>query len=440
MVTALLYSRIDPAGVLIHAAIHDLIDEEGEAAWPLLSDGIIIHEIEGRLIYERGLDQKVDADRIIFLSRHTSTRPEPVLTVHVTGNFGEAAYGGEPDELAAADPGMMQAVLKNLLQFAPPGYRAGYEVTHHGPSDLTTPSLFVEVGSTEVEWHDTRAARAVAKSVLSAVPGADAIPMIGFGGTHYAVRQSTIATETRGAFGHIAHSREAGSLTIDTVRRMAERSGAVAGYIDRKSVSTSDAHHITALLREADLRILSEGTLRAMGDIPWNIWCSASDLAEKAAPGSKMSNHGIDQHEELTIISLPDTLLSEALRYHPEEFISSLNTITPCIRLEKGGAPALPDFIGYRESGSQLASDLITLCVQQITKHHNSVMEGDRLIIRRDRFNPEYARKLGVPPGPLFGRLANGQTVTVGDRVIRPAMVCSCEVQEIQIPGLESYT
>ena len=67
-------------------------------------------------------------------------------------------------------------------------------------------------------------------------------------------------------------------------------------------------------------------------------------------------------------------------------------------------------------------------------------MEGDRLIIRRDRFDPECARKLGVPPGPLFGRLANGQPVTVGDRVIRPEMVCSCEIQEIEIPGLESYT
>ncbi|MBR1368582.1 hypothetical protein RJ53_03315 [Methanocalculus chunghsingensis] len=440
MVTAVLYSRIDPAGVLIHSAINDLIDEEGEAAWPLLSDEIIVHEIEGRLIYERGLDQKVDADRIIFLSRHTSTRPEPVLTVHVTGNFREALYGGESDELAAADPGMMQAVLKNLLRYAPPGYRAGYEVTHHGPSDLTTPSLFVEVGSTEVEWRDPRAARAVAMSVLSAVPGTDTIPMIGFGGTHYAVRQTTIAAETRGAFGHIAHSREAGEITAETVRRMVERSGAVAGYIDRKAVSTTDAHRIAALLRKADLRVLSEGMLRSMGDIPWNTWCSASDLAEKAAPGSRIRNHGISRDEELTIVSLPDILLTEALRFHAEEFIAFLDTISPCIRIEKAGVPALPLFIGYRETGSQLASDLITLCVQQITKHHHSVMEGDRLIIRRDRFDPERARKLGVPSGPLFGMLANGQPVTVGDRVIRPDMVCSCEIQEIKIPGLESYT
>jgi ribonuclease Z len=42
--------------------------------------------------------------------------------------------------------------------------------------------------------------------------------------------------------------------------------------------------------------------------------------------------------------------------------------------------------------------------------------------IRRGRFNPERARELGIPEGPLWGRLHKGQTVTLDDgRTFTPA-------------------
>jgi ribonuclease Z len=39
---------------------------------------------------------------------------------------------------------------------------------------------------------------------------------------------------------------------------------------------------------------------------------------------------------------------------------------------------------------------------------------------RPGRFHPEKALSLGVPYGPMFGKLQKGESVTVGDRVIRP--------------------
>lgn len=439
MVTALIHSRLDPAGVAIRKAIDDLIREEGETVWPLLQDGYLFHEADGRLIYEEDLDEKVQADRIVFLSRHSSVNPEPVLTIHVTGNFAEAAYGGAPDELPAADPGMMQAVLRNLIRNCPDGYRAGYEITHHGPSDLKTPSFFVEIGSGEREWRDARAAAAVARSVLTAVPG-EFLPLIGFGGTHYAVRQTVIASETRGAFGHIAHSREAGGMTADRVRRMAKMTGAVAGYIDKKALSTKEYDHISRILQELQLPLVTEGMLREMGDVPWKTWCRAAALASEIAPASDLKNHGMERDCALSVIWINEELLNEALRVGKEEFISGLDAIIPCFRITSGGAVALPAFIGCHEEEAQLASDLITLCVQQITKHSHAVVEGDRLIISRERFDPEKARKLGVPAGPLFGRLASGQAVKVGERVISADMVTTHVLQEITIPGLERIT
>ena len=42
--------------------------------------------------------------------------------------------------------------------------------------------------------------------------------------------------------------------------------------------------------------------------------------------------------------------------------------------------------------------------------------------IRRGRFNPELARELGIPEGPLWGRIHKGESITLDDgRVIEPA-------------------
>ena len=47
-------------------------------------------------------------------------------------------------------------------------YEVSYEVTHHGPS-LDVPAMFVELGSSENQWSDSKAAEAVAHSAMYAV-------------------------------------------------------------------------------------------------------------------------------------------------------------------------------------------------------------------------------------------------------------------------------
>jgi ribonuclease Z len=43
---------------------------------------------------------------------------------------------------------------------------------------------------------------------------------------------------------------------------------------------------------------------------------------------------------------------------------------------------------------------------------------------RRGRFNPELARELGIPEGPLWGQIHKGQTITLDDgRIIHPELL-----------------
>ncbi len=210
---------------------------------------------------------------------------------------------GNPGSLAPAAPAWMQAVLRNLKERAPPGYGACYEVTHHGPTELCHPSFFVEIGSTETEWHDENAGLAVAESVLLADPG-QAIPLIGFGGTHYARRQTEIALSTQGAFGHIAHTREMAGITKEMISQMVAKSHAVAAYIDRKAIDGKNLARIEGLLQELDIVRLAEHDLTGIGALAWEDYLRIRSLAASLEPDAEVHVHLVKSVAEPVIIRI----------------------------------------------------------------------------------------------------------------------------------------
>jgi D-aminoacyl-tRNA deacylase len=105
-------------------------------------------------------------DLLVFVSRHAGDTGA-LLTAHFTGNFGPADYGGEADSFARACPGAQKAVVAALADHAPEDYQVGIECTHHGPTAVGPPSMFVELGSGESQWEDPEGARAVAQAVLN---------------------------------------------------------------------------------------------------------------------------------------------------------------------------------------------------------------------------------------------------------------------------------
>ncbi len=171
------------------------------------SDDKIIYFIEDTHIYHDNIDKEIESkgyeiDTIIFASRHASMAKRKTLTVHAVGNYSKAEYGGKDRKLVLCEPLLMRNALELLKEKDIDGYEVCYEATHHGPY-LEKPCFFIEVGSTEKEWNDKKACKAIAEVILE-LERKNYDVAIGIGGGHYAPRFTDIAFNKKVAFGHIA--------------------------------------------------------------------------------------------------------------------------------------------------------------------------------------------------------------------------------------------
>jgi D-aminoacyl-tRNA deacylase len=435
---ALISSRQDKAGQNIRNHVERLLSGSDGKSTAGNGHTYLFHDVEERLIHTSAVDALIECDLVIFLSRHSSVNPVPVLTVHVTGNYRDAELGGSPRTLAPAAPAMMQATLRALARHCPAGYRVSYEVTHHGPTDLVHPSFFVEIGSTEKEWTDPVAGKAVAESLLSAVPQ-DPLPLIGFGGTHYAARQTDIALTSRGAFGHIAHTREIASLDEAMIRSMMDASGAVAAYIDRKALDKADLNRLSGMLDALSVPRLSESEITSLGHLSWDTYRTIRKMAGAVSPGSRCFIHALSGSGTPVLVRANPVLLAETAKINEPDLLKNLDNL-PVVHLSTHDNRLLPEFITFTDYSSEIINALNTLCVKIIRREEITATEHDCLIITKVRFDPHKARELGVMPGPSYRELAGGRPVEVDGKTITPEMVSSRSEIRVHIPGLEKFS
>ena len=221
-------------------------------------------------VFQDGLDRKLEnarlpASLIIFASKHRSKEEISSLTVHCTGNpSDEARLGGCPRSLAVSSPAAMKSILmemKCLVEQKGLKYDVTLEVTHHGPTELSVPSLYAEIGSTEVQWKDPDAGEVAAKAILAV--SLEKVPVaLGFGGGHYAMRQTGLLLETGISFGHNFPKYQLEFVDEALIRQAIEKSKADFAYFDRKSMKSEDRNRISEVLEKLGLRILKESEIR----------------------------------------------------------------------------------------------------------------------------------------------------------------------------------
>ena len=214
-------------------------------------------------IFTENLGVNIRPDAVIFASRHRSESGEPALTAHWTGNCtARSDFGGTPKNLSFADPPRLRAALLALDEAREAmklNYVVTLEATHHGPTGLGVPTLFIELGSTEKEWADRHAAVAVSEAIWKAatapVSGKTAV---GFGGGHYCNKQCTATRNDGYAFGHILSKYFFEDYDEEIVRMAFERTlgGCRTAVVDWKGVRGAQRSKLLETLKRMNIEIV----------------------------------------------------------------------------------------------------------------------------------------------------------------------------------------
>ena len=195
-------------------------------------------------------------NNIVFLSRHKAASGRPSLTVHPIGNWGSADYGGKEGEISGAAPEWMTGLLLNIRQNRISGYDVCFEATHHGPL-LETPTMFLEIGSSESEWEKKEPAEALIKSLLELKP-ATGVNVVGIGGGHYTPRFTEAAFTHEVCFGHMVANYGVSVLSPEIVTKAIYCSKAEGIYFHRKGMKKSEYRKWKNWAEDNDIKIFKQ--------------------------------------------------------------------------------------------------------------------------------------------------------------------------------------
>lgn len=221
------------------------------------------------LINLDNLDTIIPKDSmIIFLSKHASKSKTPTLTSHSTGNFSDMVLlGGKPMEIGNTFPSFQKHYMKKLYEKRNEllNYDLIIEATHHGPTSSVNPMLFIEIGSSEMEWNSKPTASIVCKSVLETIKNIqknmnnnDTEIGIGIGGNHYPQKFNDLILFANVAFGPIVSKYNLAFINEKIIKQIKVKSIENINYIyiDEKGLG-KEKEKILNILKDQELEIIS---------------------------------------------------------------------------------------------------------------------------------------------------------------------------------------
>ena len=214
-------------------------------------------------------ESNIKPDFLIFASRHTSKTARPAFLVHTTGNWGkEADFGGDFQALSLTSALLLKAGFSSLIEKDLPAIISDFsfdmEVTHHGPTSLKIPLIFMELGSSKAEWEIAEAGESVATAVIDTIYKYLELKKertqeigLGFGGTHYAPNFHRLIKSKNVAISFICPKYYIQELNREMISKMIHNTIEKVDcfLIDWKGTNSADKKHLIPLLEEFNIPI-----------------------------------------------------------------------------------------------------------------------------------------------------------------------------------------
>jgi len=238
----------------------------------LKTNNVYLGLTDERMIFMNNLELEetiFDPDFILVASRHSSKTARPALLTHTTGNWTKTAdFGGQPEELSRSSAILHKTGFLSLLKQVNIEFLGNYvidiEVTHHGPTNLEKPLIFMELGSSKKEWGDTVAAKVVANAIINTTfkyiefkeTERNKIG-IGFGGSHYAPNFNRIIRSSDIAISFICPKYFIQNLKYKLIKQMILNTYEKVDFfiIDWKGINSADKKYLLPILEQFEIPI-----------------------------------------------------------------------------------------------------------------------------------------------------------------------------------------
>ena len=259
---AIISSSKDPAGTNIRNNLIELFDfekinEKFDDNEVYQNKNIKLYLTNDELVYSENIDKKIDADILIFASKHRSKENTPSFAVHAIGNWGEARLGGKEKQICHSSAVLLKNMFIELNENAKEmKYDITLEATHHGPF-VEKPAVFVEIGSTEKEWNEKQNGEIIARTIMDSIKNENKNYKIaiGIGGPHYCSNFNKIVLKTDIALSHICPKYALQNLDEELIKQAIEKTVEKVDFIllDWKGLGT-EKNRIVEILNKLNLK------------------------------------------------------------------------------------------------------------------------------------------------------------------------------------------
>jgi D-aminoacyl-tRNA deacylase len=424
---------------------------QGPAQWTFGNFQLLV--VKDRFIEQEALVRELNADLIIFSSRHESEKQKgPVFTAHFTGDINGSQHMGPT--LARAAPRALKLVVERLQQLS--DIKVLVEVTHHCPCSINVPSLFVEIGSSKSEWTNNTLGDIMAQAIFSLdSPSLNfkCVTAVGFGGPHYAQRHTDILISSEICYGHIFARYQLERLSRAIVREAFEKSQAKFAYFDRKQMGAR-RDLLRSIVNSLGYEVLRKSDIESHGGVPWEQYL----LIRRA-----LRNHGVafDGVNIQISSSLRDSLNAhpissdcfelKRLEFNPAiiklacavdiESFKHLIEIEKMVYLERKDGRIVAMFVPIESNSTDDISALLIGCIEILKKRYEVKYskQKSKLYISERKFNARLARSLGVAEGPLFAKLAHGEPIRINSKVIKPEDVFTKVKKALDVASTDKF-
>ena len=132
------------------------------------------------------------------------------------------------------------------------------EATHHGPTALNKPALFIEIGTTEKEWNDVNLCNSVGQIIVNVIkePRKSYPIAVCFGGTHYPEKFTNELIHGKYSLGTVIPKHALDQIDQPLFYHIIKRnSGATAALLDWNGMG-KNKQKILEMLEKTDLEVI----------------------------------------------------------------------------------------------------------------------------------------------------------------------------------------